>query len=126
MSHTHYFPRILPVDGEDCIASGKCECGLTKYFLDYYGATKDGISLWGLARRVDELNVESVTEFERIRVPVPPKGNRVEMHDYYTRNRARIKDEVVKYGFRVTACRWGVSRKTILRIIKTVMSFTLQ
>jgi hypothetical protein len=126
MPHTHYFPRILPVDGEDFIASGKCsECGLTKYFIDYYGVTKDGVSLRGLERRVTELNFISVAEYEKTRVPRAPRGNRASMHDYYNKNRGRILDEAKRYGIKVTARRWEVSGKTIRRIIQKVV-FTLQ
>ena len=124
MRHTHFFPAILPVDGEDCIASGKCECGLTKYFIDYYGETKEGISLKGLERRVDELNKESEVEFEKIRIPIPPRGNRAEMLDYYKNNKVRIFAQIGKYGFNTTKNRLRISRRTLYRIIKKVLPFT--
>jgi hypothetical protein len=118
MPHAHFFPAMYPVDGEDCVAYGKCECGLVKYFIDYYGETKKGISIEGLTRRVEELNKESEAEFERIRIPIPPKGNRAEMLDYQRNNRARILAQIGKYGFNATRKRLGVSRRTLYRIIK--------
>ena len=126
MSHTHWFPAMFPVDGEDCIAYGKCECGLVKYFLDYYGETKPGVSLEGLAKRVGQLNKESEAEFERTRVPMPTRGNRAEMHDYYERNKARILAQVNKYGFNATKNKLGVSSRTLYRIIKEKLFNTLQ
>jgi hypothetical protein len=108
------------VDGEECIASGKCECGLVKYFIDYYGETKEGISLKGLEKRVAELNKKSEAEFERIRIPIPPRGNRALMRDYYGNNKDRIFAQVGKYGFNATRNRLRISRRTLYYIIKTV------
>jgi AraC-like DNA-binding protein len=114
------------VDGEDCIAKGQCECGLVEYFLDYYGVTKAGISLKGLAQRVAELNEEAVAEFERTRIPIPPRGNRAMMRNYYSDNRARILAQVSKYGFNATSRRLRISRRTLYRIIKKTLLLTLQ
>jgi hypothetical protein len=118
LSHAHRFPEMFPAEGEECIAWGRCECGLIKYFIDYYGELRKGISIVRLVHRVEQLNEQAVAEFEKTRVPLPPKGNWALMRDYYESNRSRILLEISRYGVPTTARRWRVSRWTLSRIVK--------
>jgi hypothetical protein len=113
---------MYPVDDEDCVAYGICACGLKKYFLNYYGETKKGVTLKGLGQRVDELNKEAGVEFEKIRITIPPRGNRALMRDYYETNKVRILAQVNKYGFNATKVRLGISRRTLTRIVKRIIT----
>jgi hypothetical protein len=102
------------VDDEDCIAYGVCrECGLKKYFVDYYGETKPGITLEGLKKRVISLNESYLKGLE---IPAPPRGNRSAMREYYEKNKKRIFEQIRKYGMGGTALQWGISVRTLERV----------
>lgn len=121
MLHSHRFPAMIPADGEDCIAFGVCDCGLKKYFMDYYGELRKGVSIEGISKRVLQLNEQSLREWEEMskKAPAPsellsvsdkPKTkNLFEIHRWYNTNAAKIIDECEKYGISVTRERLGIS-----------------
>lgn len=126
MSHSHRFAAMYPAEGEECIAYGRCECGLTKFFLDYYGEIKKGISLDSLKKRVTLLNQLAEAEYAKVAqehaaiiavIPKPPRGNWALMRDYYQMNRPWIQKEVRKYGFNNTKRRWNFSSFTLSKIL---------